>query len=45
MREVRISLVGFGIVGHGVLEVVRRKRELLRNIDRKSTRLNSSHAS
>ena len=31
MREVRISLVGFGIVGHGVLEVVRRKRELLRN--------------
>ncbi len=32
MREVRISLVGFGIVGHGVLEVVRRKRELLRNM-------------
>ncbi|HII06524.1 MAG TPA: homoserine dehydrogenase [Methanotrichaceae archaeon] len=30
MREVRISLVGFGIVGHGVLEVVRRKRELLK---------------
>ena len=32
MREVRISLVGFGIVGHGVLEVVRRKRELLRKM-------------
>jgi len=32
MREVRISLVGFGIVGHGVLEVVRRKRELLRSM-------------
>ncbi len=32
MREVRISLVGFGIVGHGVLEVVRRKRELLKDM-------------
>ncbi|HPE63962.1 MAG TPA: homoserine dehydrogenase [Methanothrix sp.] len=32
MREVRISLVGFGIVGHGVLEVVRRKREQLRRM-------------
>lgn len=32
MREVRISLVGFGVVGHGVLEVVRRKRELLRSM-------------
>ncbi len=30
MKEVKISLVGFGIVGHGFLEVVRRKREMLK---------------
>jgi len=31
MNEVRISLVGFGIVGHGFMEVIRRKRDVLRN--------------
>lgn len=30
MKEVKISLVGFGIVGHGFLEVVRRKKEMLK---------------
>jgi homoserine dehydrogenase len=32
MRTVKISLVGFGVVGHGFVEVVRRKRTMLRNL-------------
>jgi homoserine dehydrogenase len=30
MKEVKIALVGFGIVGHGVLEVIRKRRSLFR---------------
>ncbi|MDD3022072.1 MAG: homoserine dehydrogenase [Alphaproteobacteria bacterium] len=30
MKEVKIALVGFGIVGHGVLEVIRKRQGLLR---------------
>ncbi|NYT02230.1 MAG: homoserine dehydrogenase [Methanosarcinales archaeon] len=32
MREVKISLVGYGVVGHGVVEVVGRKRKLMRDL-------------
>ncbi len=32
MKEIRISQVGCGIVGHGFLEVVRRKRDMLRDL-------------
>jgi homoserine dehydrogenase len=32
MRTVKISLVGFGIVGHGFIEVLRRKREILQEL-------------
>ncbi|MFB3764998.1 MAG: homoserine dehydrogenase [Methanotrichaceae archaeon] len=32
MREVRASLVGYGIVGHGVVEVLNRKRNMLQEM-------------
>ncbi|MCQ8902561.1 MAG: homoserine dehydrogenase [Methanothrix sp.] len=32
MREVRISLVGYGVVGHGVVDVISRKRKMLREL-------------
>ncbi|MBN1324394.1 MAG: homoserine dehydrogenase [Methanotrichaceae archaeon] len=32
MTEVRISLVGYGVVGHGVVEVLERKRQLMGEI-------------
>ncbi|MHC1631987.1 MAG: homoserine dehydrogenase [Methanotrichaceae archaeon] len=32
MKTVKISLVGFGIVGHGVLEVIHRKEKMLREM-------------
>ncbi|HOT07634.1 MAG: homoserine dehydrogenase [Methanosaeta sp. PtaB.Bin039] len=32
MREVKISLVGYGVVGHGVVEVLDRKRKALRDM-------------
>ncbi|MEM2097734.1 MAG: homoserine dehydrogenase, partial [Methanothrix sp.] len=32
MREVRISLIGYGVVGHGVVDVIGRKRKMLREL-------------
>lgn len=32
MREVRISLIGYGVVGHGVVDVISRKRKMLREL-------------
>jgi homoserine dehydrogenase len=32
MRTVKISLVGYGVVGHGVVEVIRSKRNMLRDL-------------
>ena len=32
MRDVKISLVGYGIVGHGVVEVLNRKKKMLREM-------------
>ena len=32
MRDVKISLVGYGVVGHGVVEVVKRKKALLKDL-------------
>jgi len=32
MRDVRVSLVGFGVVGHGVVDVLSRKKKLLRDM-------------
>ena len=32
MKEIKASLVGFGVVGHGVMEVVKRKRSVLRDM-------------
>lgn len=32
MREVRISLIGYGVVGHGVVDVISRKRKMLRGL-------------
>lgn len=32
MRTVKISLVGYGVVGHGVVEVIRRKRNMLKDL-------------
>ena len=32
MRDIKVSLVGYGIVGHGVVDVLTRKREILRDM-------------
>jgi homoserine dehydrogenase len=32
MRDVKIALVGYGIVGHGVVDVLNRKKKMLREI-------------
>jgi len=32
MRDVRVSLVGYGIVGHGVVDVLSRKKAMLRDM-------------
>jgi homoserine dehydrogenase len=32
MREVKVSVVGYGVVGHGVVEVLKRKRRMLRDL-------------
>jgi homoserine dehydrogenase len=32
MRDVKVSLVGYGIVGHGVVDVLSRKKSLLREM-------------
>ncbi len=32
MREVKISLIGYGVVGHGVVDVISRKRKMLRDM-------------
>ena len=32
MREIKISLVGYGIVGHGVVDVLARKRPMMRDL-------------
>ena len=32
MRDVKVSLVGYGIVGHGVVDVLSRKKAMLRDM-------------
>ena len=32
MRDIKVSLVGYGIVGHGVVDVLNRKKKLLREM-------------
>ena len=32
MRDVKVSLVGYGIVGHGVVDVLNRKKKVLRDM-------------
>lgn len=32
MREIKISLVGYGVVGHGVVEVLGKKKKLMRDM-------------
>jgi homoserine dehydrogenase len=32
MRDVKVSLVGYGIVGHGVVDVLNRKKKMLREM-------------
>ena len=32
MRDIKVSLVGYGIVGHGVVEVFSRKKKTLRDM-------------
>jgi homoserine dehydrogenase len=32
MRDVKVSLVGYGIVGHGVVDVLNRKKKMLRDM-------------
>ena len=32
MRDVKVSLVGYGIVGHGVVDVLNRKKKILRDM-------------
>ena len=35
MRDIKVSLVGYGIVGHGVVDVLNRKKKMLRDMGRK----------
>lgn len=32
MKDIKASLVGFGVVGHGILEVIKRKQPILRDL-------------
>ena len=32
MRDVKVSLVGYGVVGHGVVDVLNRKKKMLREM-------------
>ena len=39
MRDVKVSLVGYGIVGHGVVDVQNRKKKTLREMGAQGGRL------
>ena len=39
MREVKVSLVGYGIVGHGVVDALSRKKAMLRDMGLKLKRV------